>query len=110
MNLWAKNSTKGLIKEVLPPFAINKETICILANALYFKGAWLNAFDSAWRFYPLNGEPIQVPFVVENTKGKHLYGSFKDFEVLKIPYQKGFLEKRDGLQISFKSSIPPELF
>ena len=37
---------KGLIKEVLPPGAIDKETISILANALYFNGAWLNAFNA----------------------------------------------------------------
>ena len=113
MNLWANNATKGLIKELLPHNAINKETIFILASALYFKGAWLNAFDMNMTqhkdFYPLDGKPIRVPFMIAKTKKKHFYGSFKSFKVLKIPYRKGqdkrifsmyviLPNKKDGLQ------------
>lgn len=60
MNLWAKNATKGLIEKVLPPDTIDHKTVFILANALYFKGAWLNAFDAKLTrheyFYPHDGE------------------------------------------------------
>ena len=66
---------KGLIKEVLPPGAIDKETISILANALYFNGAWLNAFNAKLTrheyFYPHDRELIQVPFNVGDTEEKH---------------------------------------
>ena len=93
MNLWAKNATKGLIEKVLPPGTIDHKTVFILANALYFKGAWLNAFDAKLTrhkyFYPHDGEPIQVPFMNGHTKAKHFYGCFKDFKVLKIPYHGG---------------------
>ena len=92
MNLWANNATKGLIEELLPQNAINKETIFILASALYFKGTWLNAFDMNMTqhkdFYPLDGKPIRVPFMIAHTKEKHFYQSFKSFKVLKIPYRK----------------------
>lgn len=71
MNLWAKNATKGLIEKVLPPGTIDHKTVFILANALYFKGAWLNAFDAKLTrheyFYPHDGEPIQVPFMNGDT-------------------------------------------
>ncbi|KAM3700785.1 hypothetical protein ACB094_05G123800 [Castanea mollissima] len=96
VNLWAKSATKGLIKELLPQGSINQDTILILANALYFKGAWLNAFNVKLTrhedFYPLHGKPIRVPFMIANTEKKHFYRSFKNFEVLKIRYRK------DGLQ------------
>ena len=113
MNLWANNATKGLIEELLPQNAINKETIFILASALYFKGTWLNAFDMNMTqhkdFYPLDGKPIRVPFMIAHTKEKHFYQSFKSFKVLKIPYRKEqdkrifsmyviLPDKKDGLQ------------
>uniref|UniRef100_A0A2N9IX99 Serpin domain-containing protein n=1 Tax=Fagus sylvatica TaxID=28930 RepID=A0A2N9IX99_FAGSY len=125
VNLWAKNATRGLIKEALPHGIIDKETIFILANALYFKGAWLDAFDKKCTrhedFYPLVGGPIQVPFMAGSTWDRHLYGSFNDFDVLKIPYQQGqdnrrfsmyvFLpHKKDGLQdLIQKFNTTPEL-
>ena len=93
MNLWAKNATKGLIEKVLPPDTIDHKTVFILANALYFKGAWLNAFDAKLTrhkyFYPHDGDPIQVPFMNGDTQEKHFYGCFKDFKVIKIPYHGG---------------------
>ncbi|XP_030970442.1 serpin-ZXA-like [Quercus lobata] len=113
VNLWAKSATKGLIKELLPHGIINQDTILILANALYFKGAWLNAFNVKLTrhedFYPLHGKPIRVPFMIADTEKKHFYGSFKNFKVVKIPYRKGqdnrqfsmyviLPDKKDGLQ------------
>ena len=91
----------------------NQDTTLILTNALYFKGAWLNAFNVKFTrhedFYPLHGKPIQVPFMIADIKKKHFYGSFKNFKVLKIPYRKGqdnkwfsmyviLPNKKDGLQ------------
>ena len=98
MNLWAKNATKGLIEKVLPPDTIDHKTVFILANALYFKGAWLNAFDAKLTrhkyFYPNDGEPIQVPFV-NGDRGE-------TFFVLKIPYHGG----QDNRQFSMYVFLP----
>ena len=33
-------------------------------------------------FYPLDGKPIRVPFMIADTKEKHFYVSFKSFKVL----------------------------
>ena len=45
VSLWAERKTRGLIKEVLPPGSVNNDVALILANALYFKGAWYQKFE-----------------------------------------------------------------
>ncbi|PON47741.1 Serpin family [Parasponia andersonii] len=45
-NSWVKKETKGLIKVLLPPLVVLELPLC-LANALYFKGAWEDAFDAS---------------------------------------------------------------
>ncbi|CAB4309710.1 unnamed protein product [Prunus armeniaca] len=40
VNSWAEKQTKGVIREVLPPQAVDSSTRVIFANALYFKGTW----------------------------------------------------------------------
>ncbi|KAK4278188.1 hypothetical protein QN277_016069 [Acacia crassicarpa] len=67
INSWVKNATNGLIREILPSGSIDQETELVLANALYFKGAWNQKFDPAMTktksFNLLNGENVQVPFM-----------------------------------------------
>ncbi|CAK9178614.1 unnamed protein product [Ilex paraguariensis] len=121
-NSWAKNATKGLIKDVLQREHINPNTKLLLGNALYFKGAWNpNEFNHKKTekrdFYLLNGNKVSVPFMT--SKNKYLYGSFNGFKFLKIPYQQGqdrrmfsmyfFLpDEGDGLQnlLTNVNSIP----
>lgn len=108
VNLWVKNATKGLIKEVLSPGGVSGATIIILANALYFKGAWLYPFNAKRtqpkKFYPLVGEPIKVPFMTGTTEVKHFFGSFEEFKVLKIPYKEG----QDNRRFSMYVFLPKE--
>ena len=65
VNLWAERKTRGLIKEVLPLLSVKRDPALILANALYFKGAWNQKLDvSKTRFrdfHLLNGKIVQVP-------------------------------------------------
>ncbi|KAM6575254.1 hypothetical protein CsatA_023581 [Cannabis sativa] len=65
INSWAEENTKGLIKNLLKYNPeTTKLTIAILANALYFKGVWLDQFDPSRtlieKFYTLNGDVIQT--------------------------------------------------
>ena len=43
-NRWAKQNTKGLVKNVLSKNDINPTTTAILSNALYFNGKWTSKF------------------------------------------------------------------
>ena len=42
---WVKKETRGLISEFKLPFS--EATLSVLANALYFKGAWAEKFDKS---------------------------------------------------------------
>ncbi|KAG6779271.1 hypothetical protein POTOM_015644 [Populus tomentosa] len=67
VSLWAERKTGGLIKEVLPPGSVDNDVALILANAIYFKGAWDQKFDAPRTelgdFHLLNGQIVQVPFL-----------------------------------------------
>ncbi|KAI4352346.1 hypothetical protein L6164_006609 [Bauhinia variegata] len=112
-NSWVENYTNGLIKEILPSGSLDSDTRLILANVLYFKGAWDQKFDpsktTTKNFNLLNGQIVQVPFMTSKTSERHFYKSFDSFKILQIPYQSGnnplkffmcfFLpHEKDGLQ------------
>ncbi|CAL9029013.1 unnamed protein product, partial [Prunus brigantina] len=69
VNSWAEKETKGVIREVLPPRAVDSSTRVIFANALYFKGTWDNnpflySKTKDYVFHLLNGRSIiEAPFM-----------------------------------------------
>ncbi|KAH0660336.1 hypothetical protein KY290_022673 [Solanum tuberosum] len=91
VNKWAEEKTNGLIKQILPPGVVTGGTQLILANALYFKGAWNEKFDASdtkdHEFHLLNGGSVQAPLM---TSRKWQYVKvFNGFKVLKLPYKQG---------------------
>ena len=44
INEWVDRETKGKIKDIMPPGSIDPSTRMVLANAIYFKAAWQEAF------------------------------------------------------------------
>ncbi|XP_031279257.1 serpin-ZX-like [Pistacia vera] len=91
VNLWAEKETNGLIKEVLPSDSVDSTSRLIFANALYFKGAWNEKFDSSktkdYDFHLLNGDSVHVPFMT--SKKKQVVKAFDGFKVLGLPYKQG---------------------
>ncbi|GAB2267364.1 hypothetical protein Dimus_002349 [Dionaea muscipula] len=91
VNSWAEKETSGLIKDLLPPDSVDHMTRLVLANALYFKGAWDEKFDASKSkehdFHVLNGSSVKVPFMT--SKKKHVIGTFDDFKVLSLGYKRG---------------------
>ena len=65
INNWVSKETKDKIKDILPPGSIDPYTRLVLANAIYFKAAWENAFPPSLTenapFIMLDGTEIQVP-------------------------------------------------
>ena len=47
INGWVKDTTHDKIPELLPPGIVNTDTVMVLANAVYFKADWAEAFDKA---------------------------------------------------------------
>ncbi|KAL3617802.1 hypothetical protein CASFOL_038123 [Castilleja foliolosa] len=96
VNTWAEKTTSGLIKDLLPPGSVDSSTRLILANAVYFKGAWNQKFDPSLtkdhKFYLLNRSAVEVPFMTSKMK-QHIR-SFDDFKVLSLPYEQGDDKRR----------------
>ncbi|XP_058069316.1 serpin-ZX-like isoform X1 [Magnolia sinica] len=106
VNKWAEDATRGLIAELLPSGSIDDSTILVLANALYFKGAWNKKFKASKtiqrEFYLLDGNSVQVAFMT--SKMKQFVCSFDGFKVLKLPYQRG----QDERQFAMYLFLPDE--
>ncbi|XP_060672804.1 serpin-Z2B [Ziziphus jujuba] len=108
VNSWAEAATKRLIKDLLPTGSLKSDTALVLANALYFKGAWDQQFDPSStqlrNFHLLNGQTLQVPFMTAHRYMRHLYGLFDGYKVLQIPYQRG----QDARKFSIYFFLPDE--
>ncbi|XP_026432459.1 serpin-Z1B-like [Papaver somniferum] len=92
VNTWAEKETNGIIQNLLPDDAVNRLTIFILANALYFKGSWgrIKQFDPSLtkmsKFYLLDvKQPVHVPFM--SSLGNQYVSCYDSFKVLRLPYQ-----------------------
>lgn len=96
VNSWVAKITRGLIKDILSPSSVDNTTRLILANALYFKGAWVEKFDESETeehdFHLLNGSSIKVPFMT--SLEKQYISAFDGFKVLRLPYKQGGDDKR----------------
>ncbi|KFK40031.1 hypothetical protein AALP_AA3G321000 [Arabis alpina] len=91
VNEWVEQHTNNLIKNLLPPGSVTKDTDEIYGNALYFKGAWKKPFDKYntrdREFHLVNGASVSVPFMTSyDDQYVRAYDSFK---VLKLPYRQG---------------------
>jgi serine protease inhibitor len=86
INQWVADATRNRIKNIIG--SINPETIMILINAVYFKGAWAEPFDSALtvekEFYLLSGDTIRQP-LMERTD-KFNYFATDQFQAIRLPY------------------------
>ncbi|XP_023547020.1 serpin-ZX-like isoform X3 [Cucurbita pepo subsp. pepo] len=91
VNSWVERNTYGLIKEILSPGSVCSSTQLILANALYFKAAWQQAFDASKTvkrdFYLVDGSSVEAPFM--SGKKDQYVAVFDGFKVLALPYSQG---------------------
>ncbi|PHT47804.1 hypothetical protein CQW23_12012 [Capsicum baccatum] len=100
INKWAEEKTNGLIKEILPPGAVDGTTSLVLGSALYFKGAWTEKLDASdtkdHEFHLLNvgvsdrapfmtGVSVQAPFMT--SKKRQYVKGYDGFKVLRLPYK-----------------------
>lgn len=87
INDWAAQNTQGKIKTIIQP-PIPGNTAIILANALYFKGTWLNPFNHKQTkprpFHLTNGTQEQLP-MMEQTRN-FLYQEGAGFQAVQLPY------------------------
>jgi len=87
INGWVKRKTEGKIDRILEQLSPN--SVCVLLNAIYFKGVWESQFKkSATKDALFNvsaGRQVMVPLM-------HQHGSFRfmageDFQAVSLPYK-----------------------
>jgi serine protease inhibitor len=96
VNAWVDSETHGLIPQILPPDT-PPDTFrdAIIANALYFKGAWTTSFDptqtAAAPFTLSDGTQISAQLMHQTGSFAYLEGTLQGtaFQALRIPYGKG---------------------
>lgn len=73
INKFVEKTTKGIIKDLLPPKYITPKTISVLVNTAFFKGDWTSPFQreaTKKKFFYKN---IHTPVYVEMMKQQGFY-------------------------------------
>jgi serpin B len=90
INDWADQKTQGKIQGVVQ-FPFPRLTRLVLANAIYFKGTWVEPFKKSLTkprdFYPANGSAKPTPMMLQ--AGSFTYQETEDFQAVKLPYKGG---------------------
>ncbi|HEC62869.1 MAG TPA: serpin family protein, partial [Candidatus Acetothermia bacterium] len=88
INDWVSERTQGKIEALLPPGSVTPLTRLVLANAIYFQGAWKTQFDprnTSLEPFRLLGEGEQTVLVLMMRQGAAL--GYAEGELEGIPYQ-----------------------
>jgi serpin B len=120
INEWVKKATDNLIDSMISTDDINTATDLVLANAVYFKGDWMEPFQphftSPGTFHRLDRGHVEVDFMAKYWRMD--VACMDGFKVLKLPYKPcaappaqvepahGQLKRRRG-QVAAKSKDTP---
>ncbi len=114
INGWVKTKTEGKIEKILE--MLDPNSVCVLLNAIYFKGTWQSQFDEKQTkeapFRLSETENINVPFMYQ--KGSFRLIEKDDFQAIAMPYKGKALamiavlpQKVDGLA-GLEKDLSPE--
>lgn len=87
INGWVKRKTEGKIESILKE--LDPNSVCVLLNAIYFKGTWASKFqksnthDAAFNLPA--GKRVTVPMMYQKSDFKLL--EEKDFQAVSLPYR-----------------------
>jgi serpin B len=89
MNKWVAEQTKGKITNMVSPGDFDEMTRLVLANAIYFKGKWVNPFSAATPkpFRPAGGGLYYVPMM--SLHATLAYAETDDLQIVELPYVGG---------------------
>jgi serpin B len=87
VNSWVSEETRGKIAKIVEP-PLSSMSGAFLANAIYFKGAWENKFDShattGEAFHLRDGQQKQMPMMRQSRKFS--YEESDGFQAVRLPY------------------------
>ena len=88
INKWVADQTRDKIRDLIPENALNKLTRLVLANALYLKAAWADAFSAKATqpesFHVRGGAPINAPMMRKTARFG--YAKRQGFSAISVPY------------------------
>ncbi len=88
INDWVAEATQERIEELFPPGTISTETRMVLANAVYFKAAWIHQFQpdltGEHPFYLQSGEQVSVDMM--NQQARFGYAAGDGWQAVELPY------------------------
>jgi serpin B len=88
INDWAAERTAGRITNLFGRGDVTPLTRLVLANAVYLKATWKDAFDPAATrdeaFRPLRGPPVQVPMM--HRTGRYPWVRRAGYTAIELPY------------------------
>lgn len=88
INQWASEQTRGRISGIADGMVDPVNTDMVLANAIYFKGRWLDPFDAALTkerpFHPVSGAAKQVRMMEMSKQFTYRKGS--GYQAVRLPY------------------------
>ena len=98
INGWVKKKTEGKIEQILKE--LHPQSVCVLLNAIYFKGTWASQFkERSTREAPFrmsSVKSVRVPLMYQ--KGAFRLLQQKGFQAISIPYK--------GKQLSMVIFLP----
>jgi serine protease inhibitor len=88
-NDWVEKQTHDKIKEILQKGDVRGDTRMLLANAIYFKGTWVDQFEKRVTadgpFTKEDGSKVTVPLM--HRSGRYGYAEMEDAQALSLPYK-----------------------
>ena len=92
INRWVEDKTQDKIKNlIVHPLAV--DTRLVLVNAVYFKGAWEDAFNAVLTedasFFSGDGQVVQAPLMQQTERFN--YAELNDSQLIELPYKRGAL-------------------
>jgi serpin B len=91
INAWIADNTRGKITDLIPDGAVSAATRLVLADALYFKGAWADPFErdetANGAYHLLDGSQVSVPMMEQ--KAFFNYAEGPGYRAVELPYSGG---------------------
>jgi serpin B len=101
INAWVSDKTREKVKELINRNLIDKDTLLILTNTIYFKGQWEREFEKAsTRDEDWHG-PTTCKVSMMHQQGGFLYFEGGGFQAIDLPYK--------GAQLSMLVVLPKEM-
>ena len=88
INAWVEDQTHGRIRDLIPSGALDANTRLVIANAVYLKAPWSEAFlPSATRLEPFHvGGGAQTDVPMMHRRDRLGYAKYDGFSAVTIPY------------------------